>query len=244
LFLSLFISTLPPILAFQTYFYHVDLLGRLFLEDTVPKNIATSLKDLKFLNFFWTHLVRNTTGDHIAHPFVSFCGKERNFVMPADTAVVFHDLTADGKLVWAGSLQMEFDPSAVQASSIGRYRSSESLSATQVDNFVYILARIMFDLRLSHSQIVLSHSLTWVGPTALSPWFVLHQFIYYFIFGHSFVFPRNVFHQFLVKLTAIQLGAGVEESADAQQPLLQWNGKQYPIKTFEHGSQFKQSPAS
>lgn len=33
----------------RRYFYHVDVKGRLFLEDTLPKNIATSLKSPAFL---------------------------------------------------------------------------------------------------------------------------------------------------------------------------------------------------
>ena len=43
----------------RRYFYYVDLQGRLFLEDTVPKNIATSLKSDKFLDFFWRQLRPN-----------------------------------------------------------------------------------------------------------------------------------------------------------------------------------------
>ena len=67
----------------RRYFYYVDLLvrvsapfrraaaalqrppqGRLFLEDTVPKNIATSLKADKFLQFFFRQVSANRTGEH------------------------------------------------------------------------------------------------------------------------------------------------------------------------------------
>ncbi|KAG6976125.1 hypothetical protein JG688_00001695 [Phytophthora aleatoria] len=40
----------------RRYFYYIDLQGRLFLEDTRPKNIATSLKSAKFLRFFFSQL--------------------------------------------------------------------------------------------------------------------------------------------------------------------------------------------
>jgi len=38
------------------YFYNIDLEGRLYLEETYPKNIATSFKNEKFLNFFFRRL--------------------------------------------------------------------------------------------------------------------------------------------------------------------------------------------
>merc|ERR1719199_2311292 len=37
----------------KCYFYSVDLRGRLFLEDVLPKNIATSIKDENLLNFIF-----------------------------------------------------------------------------------------------------------------------------------------------------------------------------------------------
>ena len=44
------------------YFYTIDLQGRLFLEESRIKNIATSLKDFRFLNFFFKQLRVNNTG--------------------------------------------------------------------------------------------------------------------------------------------------------------------------------------
>ncbi len=38
--------------------------GRLYLEDTQPKSIATSLKSGKFLDFFFRQVKRNNTGEH------------------------------------------------------------------------------------------------------------------------------------------------------------------------------------
>lgn len=33
------------------YFYFMDTRGQVFLEETVPRNIATCMKDIKFLDF-------------------------------------------------------------------------------------------------------------------------------------------------------------------------------------------------
>lgn len=105
----------------KCYFYSVDLQGRLFLEETLPKNIATSLKDEKFLDFFFTKLRRirdkeksilDEVGAADDYPFVSPCGVELNFVRPADTPIVFHELRedpADGKqLVFGGNLSQKY----------------------------------------------------------------------------------------------------------------------------------------
>lgn len=88
----------------RRYFFHVDLQGRLFLEETEPKNIATCLKQDKFLAFFFKRVRRNDLGwgigDGVAeidraledYPFISKCGDEMNFIRPADQAIVFEDL--------------------------------------------------------------------------------------------------------------------------------------------------------
>lgn len=93
----------------RTYFYSVDLQGRLFLEETSPKNIATSLKSEKFLNFFTRLMRRNDTSRFVEeYPYYSPCGLEHNFIRPADVGLVFHDLTDEGKLIFGGSLTQEF----------------------------------------------------------------------------------------------------------------------------------------
>lgn len=81
--------------------------GRLFLEETLPKNIATSIKDARFLDFFFARL-KHVSDAHRAYmtahdipvadyPFVSVCGKELNFVRPAATPIVFHSLVDNNK---------------------------------------------------------------------------------------------------------------------------------------------------
>jgi len=42
----------------KNYFYSVDLQGRVFLEETLPKNIATSIKSPQFLDFFYKRMKR------------------------------------------------------------------------------------------------------------------------------------------------------------------------------------------
>ena len=100
----------------RRYYYTVDLQGRLFLEETSPKNVATSLKDARFLDFFWKRLRPNAGAAGAGgYPFVSPCGPESNFVLPADMPVVFHSLQG-GALRWAGTLACGFDPSALRVS--------------------------------------------------------------------------------------------------------------------------------
>lgn len=130
----------------REYFYYIDLRGRLFLEDTLPKTVATSLKSARFLQFFWKRLRPNETGQYEEYPWFSPCGKERNysacfprrravpcvfgieltllcFAVPAvkcaDTPVVFDALT-DGVLQHGEVLEVPFDPAALLMSNEGR----------------------------------------------------------------------------------------------------------------------------
>jgi hypothetical protein len=102
-------------------------------EDTLPKNIATSIKNVQFLDFFFARirrikdqerdlLSRLGVEEHV-YPFVSPCGPELNFVRPADSAIVFHGLVHENNdsiqsLVFGGSFKQPFDPSRL---AISRY---------------------------------------------------------------------------------------------------------------------------
>lgn len=108
----------------KKYFYSIDLQGRVFLEEVSPKNIATSLKNPKFLDFFFTNLKKCSDRDlsllpaavRDDYPYVSHCGVERNFVRPADAVIVFHSLernTTNGEklcLFYGGMMHQDFDP--------------------------------------------------------------------------------------------------------------------------------------
>ncbi|GLD94190.1 hypothetical protein PINS_up002801 [Pythium insidiosum] len=125
----------------RRYFYYIDLQGRLFLENTRPKNIATSLKSSKFLRFFFSQLRPNRVQDpsvlsdseregivpFLEYPFRSPCGKEMNFIKCADRPIVFEDLRRDEKseqwqfVFGGGELSIPFDPAALLISeSTGR----------------------------------------------------------------------------------------------------------------------------
>ncbi|NWU87449.1 CH082 protein, partial [Onychorhynchus coronatus] len=63
---------------------------QLFLDDTKVKNFITCFKDVAFLSFFFKHLERNRSGRYEAEfPFLSRCGRERNFLRCDDRPVVF-----------------------------------------------------------------------------------------------------------------------------------------------------------
>ncbi|CAL8255268.1 unnamed protein product [Merluccius merluccius] len=77
----------------REYFYYVDHQGQLFLDDTKVKNFVTCFKDKKFLVFFFSRLRSNQSGRYGDHfPFLSLCGRERNFVRCDDRPLVFTHL--------------------------------------------------------------------------------------------------------------------------------------------------------
>jgi hypothetical protein len=86
-------------------------------EETLPKNIATSIKDEKFINLFfsrirWASLEEvkflEDIGLSYDYPFVSPCGKEINFIRPAATPIVFHSMI-NQDLIYGGNLTHAFD---------------------------------------------------------------------------------------------------------------------------------------
>ncbi|XP_064255710.1 UPF0598 protein C8orf82 homolog [Passer domesticus] len=92
----------------REYFYYLDHHGQLFLDDTKVKNFVTCFKDVAFLSFFFRRLQRNRSGRYEAHfPFVSRCGRERNFLRCSDLPVVFTQVLpagggADSRLSYCG----------------------------------------------------------------------------------------------------------------------------------------------
>lgn len=175
-------SNSAPGLKRKNYFYNIDLQGRVFLgmliawrvgfcsafegteltatlflnpaEDTMPKNIATSIKNVEFLNFFFRQLRRvgpkhrtvlqelNAEDDY---PFVSPCGLELNFVRGADLPIVFTNIqpsSSDGsssfeqELGFGGSLVQTFQPDKLAMSpTTGRlYHELISASVNESSN--------------------------------------------------------------------------------------------------------------
>ncbi|KAI1888804.1 hypothetical protein AGOR_G00172510 [Albula goreensis] len=77
----------------REYFYYIDHQGQLFLDDTKVKNFITCFKDKQFLVFFFSRLRVNTTGRYQEDfPFLSLCGRERNFLRCDDRPLVFTHL--------------------------------------------------------------------------------------------------------------------------------------------------------
>ena len=101
----------------RRYYYVMDLRGQLFIENSV-RNIATSMKDKKFLDFMYKNLKPNDSGFAHLIPYVTYCGQEMNFVTPMDikAAIVYKDVTPPShesdtfKLHFGGTLTQDFDP--------------------------------------------------------------------------------------------------------------------------------------
>lgn len=97
--------------ALRNYFYVMDNRGRLFLEETKRRNMATSMKDIKFLDFIVRNMKPNKTGEFVDMDSLSLCGKERNFIAHADrlSPFTFKDKIADENgieyLRYGGSLK-------------------------------------------------------------------------------------------------------------------------------------------
>ncbi|XP_071450161.1 UPF0598 protein CG30010 [Hetaerina americana] len=74
----------------REYFYYVDHQGMLFLDDSRMKNFTSCFKDKAFLVFFFKRVRKNNTGRYEEDfPFLSLCGRERNFIRCDDTPIVF-----------------------------------------------------------------------------------------------------------------------------------------------------------
>jgi hypothetical protein len=97
----------------RCYFYNIDLHGRLYLEETMPKNIVTSIKDIRFLDFFFSRIkyINELHREFMIlqdipvndYPFISICGNEWNFIRPAATPIVFHSIVDQYKFLLYGS---------------------------------------------------------------------------------------------------------------------------------------------
>ncbi|XP_026738068.1 UPF0598 protein CG30010 [Trichoplusia ni] len=74
----------------REYFYYIDHQGMLFLDDSKMKNFTSCFKEKKFLEFFFKRIRMNTTGRYQEDfPFLSLCGRERNFIRCDDVPIVY-----------------------------------------------------------------------------------------------------------------------------------------------------------
>lgn len=64
--------------------------AQLFLDDARMKNFTSCFKDKPFLKFFYDRLRPNETDRYAADfPYISLCGRERNFIRCDDVPIVF-----------------------------------------------------------------------------------------------------------------------------------------------------------
>ncbi|KAH8390171.1 hypothetical protein KR200_008741, partial [Drosophila serrata] len=73
----------------------------LFLDDAKMKNFTSCFKEKDFLKFFFNRVRLNKTDRYqIDFPYISLCGRERNFIRCDDTPLVFTEqLQKDGSEV-------------------------------------------------------------------------------------------------------------------------------------------------
>ena len=77
----------------REYFYFIDHQGMLFLDDAKMKNFTSCYKEQHFLKFFFKRLKKNDSLRYAEDfPYLSLCGKERNFVRCDDIPVVFTEI--------------------------------------------------------------------------------------------------------------------------------------------------------
>ncbi|GAB1600711.1 UPF0598 protein CG30010-like [Argonauta hians] len=79
----------------REYFYYIDHQGQLFLHDARIKNFTSCFKEKRFIEFFFKRLRLNKTTRYPEFPYISLCGKERNFISCDDKPIVYTDLVKD-----------------------------------------------------------------------------------------------------------------------------------------------------
>ncbi|CAH2268810.1 UPF0598 protein CG30010 [Pararge aegeria] len=81
----------------REYFYFIDHQGMLFLDDSKMKNFTSCFKEKKFLEFFFKRIRLNKTGRyHEDFPYISLCGRERNYIRCDDVPIVYTHIISKG----------------------------------------------------------------------------------------------------------------------------------------------------
>eukprot|EP00105_Crassostrea_gigas_P005151 XP_011418635.1 PREDICTED: UPF0598 protein CG30010-like [Crassostrea gigas] len=77
----------------REYFYFIDHQGQLFLDDARIKNFTSCFKEKDFLVFFFKRLRLNESDRYADEfPYLSPCGRERNFIRCDDKPIVYTHL--------------------------------------------------------------------------------------------------------------------------------------------------------
>ncbi|XP_074646323.1 UPF0598 protein CG30010-like [Tubulanus polymorphus] len=79
----------------REYFYYIDHHGQLFLDDARMKNFTSCFKEKKFLEFFFHRLKFNDTDRYKDFPYLSPCGREKNYIRCDDLPIVFTHVIPD-----------------------------------------------------------------------------------------------------------------------------------------------------
>ncbi|CAG9784450.1 unnamed protein product [Diatraea saccharalis] len=103
----------------REYFYYIDHQGMLFLDDSKMKNFTSCFKEKKFLEFFFKRIRLNRTGRYENEfPYISLCGRERNYIRCDDVPIVYtHLITQNDDYLtygYAGDLlKIKFEPNKI-----------------------------------------------------------------------------------------------------------------------------------
>ncbi|PSN56237.1 UPF0598 protein [Blattella germanica] len=153
----------------REYFYFIDHQGMLFLDDARMKNFTSCFKDTQFLEFFFKRIRVNTTGRYSEDfPYLSLCGRERNFIRCDDFPIVFTNVFStreDDKVVnrlsygrAGNALSVTFEPEHIfMLPSTGRvyhpapaYAGSVGLIASKLADEMYKCFKFKDDGNPSH----------------------------------------------------------------------------------------------
>lgn len=125
----------------REYFYEIDADGRLFHD-------GSELTDVRFLDFFFTHLKPNPGTLHSEYAFVSPCGREMNYIKSI-SPIVFRALVQHengASLLFAGQMLQPFSPESLFLDASGQlYHPTEICIAgrlgrhalIEVSKFIY-----------------------------------------------------------------------------------------------------------
>ena len=125
---SHYVQGQSPERGIREYFYYIDHQGMLFLDDSRMKNFTSCFKEKQFLKFFFSRLKLNDTGRYYPDfPFLSPCGRERNFIRCDDVPIVFTNVldseSSEPKLAFNHAdryLKTAFTPERICMTTTGR----------------------------------------------------------------------------------------------------------------------------
>ena len=124
---SHYVQGQSPERGIREYFYYIDHQGMLYLDDARMKNFTSCFKEKNFLKFFFSRLKLNYTGRYPEFPYLSPCGKERNYIRCDDLPIVFTNVldvdSAKPLLAYNHAdrfLTAEFEPDKICMTNSGR----------------------------------------------------------------------------------------------------------------------------